>query len=189
MTKWPPRNSFAKGKGDGAAYWRGMKRAALALFVGLSALPTSSGAQTPETATPAPLLMPAPQATLFIPSCSEPAWSVPDNVGIFVARHDLRRAIAVYAAAGDAQVACAPRWRSNLRGQFNMLSTAAANYNRAADLSVRLRRFDSARAYAMKANAVYKRMLKSTVFGFDGLTRAKVMAEMTANNDIIAGRR
>lgn len=70
-----------------------------------------------------------------------------------------------------------------------MLLTAAANYNRAADLSSRLQRFADARVYAMKANAVYTRMLKSPVFGFDGLTRATVTAEMTANDDIIAGRR
>ncbi len=137
---------------------------------------------------PTPQLMPEPGPTLYLPTCSEPAWGATDNVDIFVARDDLRRAIRVYAAAADAQVACAPSWRSNLRGQFNMLYTAAANYNHAADLSVRLKRFDSARAYAIKANAVYRRMLKSPVFGFNGLTRAALMAEMTANDDIIGGR-
>jgi hypothetical protein len=161
-----------------------MKRAVPALVLSMIALPLGSGAQ--PTATPAPV--PVPEATVFLPGCSEPAWSVSDNVGIFIARNDLRRAIEVYAAAADAQVACAPRWRSNLRGQFNMLYTAAGNYNRAADLSARLKRFDSARAYATKANAVYTRILKSPVFGFDGLSRATVKAEMTANNDLIARR-
>lgn len=131
------------------------------------------------------LATPSPQPTDFFPPCAGPALDAPDNVNIFLKRHDTERALQVLVAAAESQDTCSTLWRTNAFGRYNMWENASDNYAQAADLAESLHQYQLASSLALASNRLYRLMLANPPrFGF--LNAAVIRAEITANNDLLA---